>query len=153
MGMTFTALSAVSLSDISREKMAQASAITNSIRQLGGSLGVAILATMLTTRINYHTQVFGGSIESQSEVFKQTVKNIKGQIQYNSGSYPLDAPEQSQYMLLSNVSKQAYIEGINDDFLIAGIITAVGVIPILFLRTKKSENSKPQKNEEQIDIG
>jgi DHA2 family multidrug resistance protein len=153
MGMTFTSLSAISLTDISREKMAQASAITNSIRQLGGSLGVAILATMLTTRINYHTQIFGGSIETQSEVYKQTVKNISSHVQYNSGSSPMEAPRQSQYMLLGNVNKQAYIQGINDDFLLAGIITAVGVIPILFLRTKKSENSNSQKNEEQIDIG
>jgi DHA2 family multidrug resistance protein len=40
MGLTFTSLSAVSLLEIPRDKMAQASAITNSIRQLGGSLGV-----------------------------------------------------------------------------------------------------------------
>jgi MFS transporter, DHA2 family, multidrug resistance protein len=45
MGLLFTALSTISLLEISREKMAQASAITNSIRQLGGSLGVALLAT------------------------------------------------------------------------------------------------------------
>jgi DHA2 family multidrug resistance protein len=42
-------------------------------------------------------------------------------------------------MIASNVSKQAYIEGINDDFLIAAAITLVGGIPVLFLRVRKKK--------------
>jgi DHA2 family multidrug resistance protein len=42
MGLTFTALNTVSLLEIPREKMAQASGISNSIRQLGGSLGFGV---------------------------------------------------------------------------------------------------------------
>jgi len=38
MGLTFTALSTIALIEIPREKMAQAAGISNSIRQLGGSL-------------------------------------------------------------------------------------------------------------------
>jgi DHA2 family multidrug resistance protein len=44
---------------------------------------------------------------------------------------------QGQALLLSNLNKQAYIQGINDDFLLAGIITLIGGIPIIFLHTKK----------------
>ena len=47
---------------------------------------------------------------------------------------------QSQALLLSNLSKQAYIQGIDDDFLLAGIITLIGGIPIIFLHTKKLKN-------------
>jgi DHA2 family multidrug resistance protein len=139
MGLMFTALTTVSLSEIPREKMAQASAITNSIRQLGGSLGVALLATLLTTRVNYHAQVFGGSIKPGSEVYQQTVTNIKHHLQAGAGSSSANAAKQSQYLLLSNLSKQAYIQGIDDDFLLAGLITLIGGIPIIFLHTKKSK--------------
>ncbi len=139
MGLMFTALTTVSLSEIPREKMAQASAITNSIRQLGGSLGVALLATMLTSRVNFHTQVFGGAIKPGSEIFKQTTTKIKNHLQYEAGSSPANATRQSQVLLLSNLNKQAYIQGIDDDFLLAGIITLIGGIPIIFLRTKKTK--------------
>jgi DHA2 family multidrug resistance protein len=139
MGLMFTALTTVSLSEIPREKMAQASAITNSIRQLGGSLGVALLATLLTTRVNYHAQVFGGSIRPGSEVYQQTVTNIKHHLQADAGSSSANAAKQSQYLLLSNLNKQAYIQGIDDDFLLAGLITLIGGIPIIFLHTKKSK--------------
>jgi DHA2 family multidrug resistance protein len=42
---------------------------------------------------------------------------------------------------MSNLSKQAYIQGIDDDFLLAGLITLIGGIPIIFLHTKKSKHT------------
>ena len=139
MGLTFTSLTTVSLLDIPREKMAQASAITNSIRQLGGSLGVAILATLLTTRIGYHSQLYGESVSPRSEVYQQTLNRIKFHIQHNAGGTPINTARQSQAILFSNLSKQAYIQGVNDDFLVAGFITLLGIIPITFLNTKKAK--------------
>jgi MFS transporter, DHA2 family, multidrug resistance protein len=139
MGLIFTALSTISLLDVPRDKMAQASAITNSIRQLGGSLGVALLATLLTLRVTYHTQIFGGSVRTGSEMYQKTITNLKYHSQYSAGSSPSNAVRQSQALLMSNLSKQAYIQGINDDFLLAGLITLIGGIPIIFLRTKKSK--------------
>jgi len=146
MGLTFTSLTAVSLSEIPREKMGQASAISNSIRQLGGSLGIAILATLLTTRVSYHSQLYGGAVNPRSEVYQQTVNKIKIHIQHEAGSSPAVAARQSQTLLLSNLNKQAYIEGINDDFLLAGIITLLGVIPVAFLHTKKTKIQKSPEN-------
>lgn len=139
MGLIFTALSTISLSEIPREKMAQASAITNSIRQLGGSLGVALLATLLTTRVSFHGQVFNGAVKQNSEVYKNTINKITFHVQHNAGSSPANATRQGQMLMLSNLNKQAYIEGINDDFLLAGIITLIGGIPILFLHGKKTK--------------
>jgi DHA2 family multidrug resistance protein len=147
MGLMFTALTTVSLSEIPREKMAQASAITNSIRQLGGSLGVAILATLLTTRVSFHAQVYSGAVKPNSEIYQRTLTKMKYHLQSDVGSSPANATKQSQYLFLSNLNKQAYIQGIDDDFLLAGIITLIGGIPIIFLRTKKSKIQNIPANE------
>ena len=147
MGLMFTALSTISLLEIPREKMAQASAITNSVRQLGGSLGVALLATLLTTRASFHAQVFSGAIKPGSQTYQKTLNNIKYHLQYKSGSSPSTASRQSQSLLYSNIGRQAFIEGINDDFLLAGIITLIGGIPIIFLHTKKSKIQNLSVNE------
>lgn len=146
MGLTFTALTTVSLFEIPREKMAQASAISNSIRQLGGSLGVAILATMLTARVSFHSQIYGGNVDQHSVVYQQTIGKIRNHVQHEAGSSPMVSARQSQYILLSNLNKQAYIEGINDDFLLAGIVTLLGIIPVAFLHTKKSKIKKTPEN-------
>jgi MFS transporter, DHA2 family, multidrug resistance protein len=147
MGLMFTALTTVSLSEIPREKMAQASAITNSIRQLGGSLGVALLATVLTSRVNFHSQIFGDAVKPSSEIFQQTENRIKYHLQTKAGSSPVISARQSQAFLMSSLSKQSYIQGIDDDFLLAGLITLIGGIPIIFLHTKKVKNTKLPSNE------
>jgi DHA2 family multidrug resistance protein len=148
MGLLFTALSTVSLLEIPKEKMAQASGIANSIRQLGGSLGVALLATLLTSRVNYHAQQYGQAVNTRTEVFQETVGKIKTYMLHDTGSSPSDATAKAQYLLLSNVNKQAYIQGINDDFLVAAVITLIGGIPILFLHTKKTRIHKISENEQ-----
>jgi DHA2 family multidrug resistance protein len=139
MGFMFTGLSTISLLEIPRDKMAQASGIANSMRQLGGSLGVAILATLLTSRVTYHVQQYGGALDLRSEVLQQTTTNIRHHLLHDAGSSPVDAAKQGQAVLLSNINNQAYIQGINDDFLLAGIITLIGGIPVIFLHTKKSK--------------
>ena len=147
MGLLFTALSTVSLLEMPRDKMAQASAITNSIRQLGGSLGVALLATLLTTRVGYHSQIFGESVKQGSEIYHETLNKIKFHVQHDAGTSPSNAARQSQMLLFSNLNRQAYIQGINDDFLIACFITLAGGIPVIFLHTKKSKIKNLPANE------
>ena len=66
-----------------------------------------------------------------------TTHNLTYQLEHNSGSSLSDAMKQSQYIVVANANKQAYIEGIDDDFLIAALITLVGAIPILLLVAKK----------------
>ncbi|MEI6852466.1 MAG: DHA2 family efflux MFS transporter permease subunit [Bacteroidota bacterium] len=148
MGMIFTPLSAVSLLQIPREKMAQASGISNTARQLAGSLGVALLATLLTSRVNYHSQMYNQSINSRSQTYTNVSTNLTHQIMHNTGSSYADAIKQGQIAIVSNVSKQAYIEGIDDDFLIAAFITIIGGLPVVLLRTRKKTNSKQIVNHE-----
>lgn len=137
MGLIFTPLSTLSLITIPREKMAQASGIMNTIRQIGGSLGVALLSTILTTRVNFHAQMYGGAVQTGSQMFQNTTKNMAYFIQQHGGGSFSTALKQGQSLLMSNVNSQAYIQGINDDFLIAALISFIGFIPILLLKSKK----------------
>ena len=152
MGMIFTPLSTMSLLTMPREKMAQASGISNTIRQIAGSMGVALLSTVLTSRVNFHAQVYGGAIQSGSQVFQNTTRNIATYITHNAGSSYATALKQSQSILMSNVSSQAFIQGINDDFLLAAGITMLGFIPIMMLKSKKKINPNQAKEETHFEI-
>jgi MFS transporter, DHA2 family, multidrug resistance protein len=60
----------------------------------------------------------------------------------NTGGKPGDAAKQTGSIITSFVGKQAYIQGVCDDFLLAGIVTFIGVIPLVFLHgPKKTENA------------
>jgi DHA2 family multidrug resistance protein len=142
MGLLFTPLNAIGLLQIPREKMAQASGITNTIRQLGGSLGVAILATLLTSRVAYHSQMYSQSVQPKSQIYMNTTTKLTYQMEHNLGSSGARAARQGQMVVVANLNNQAYIQGIDDDFFIATLITIIGVIPIMFLVVKKKD--KPQ---------
>lgn len=144
MGILFTPLSVMSLLTIKREQMAQASAITNTIRQIAGSIGVALFTTLLTSRINFHMQTFGNAIQSGTQEFRNVMSNLSYFIQAHGGSTMSTAIKQGQSLMISNVSKQAYIQGIDDNFLVAALITVIGLIPTIILRSKK--HSTPTNN-------
>ncbi len=147
MGLVFTPLSTLSLLTIPREKMAQASGIMNTVRQVGGSLGVALLSTILTARVNFHSQMFGGAVQSGSQAFQNTTHHMAYFIQQHGGGSFATALRQSQGILMGNVSTQAFIEGINDDFLIAALISLIGFIPILLLKSKKKSMNAAMAHE------
>jgi len=151
MGLMFTPLSAVALLDIPRDKMAQASGLINVIRQIGGSLGVAIFATILTARVSYHAERYGQAMQSDSPVFQQVSHHLTTYITHNAGSSYSDAIKQGHYVLLSNVSKQAFIQGVDDDFLLSAIITLIGGIPVVLLHTKKKKEKIALKKAKNVN--
>ncbi len=53
-GMTFVALTNLTMGHISREKMGNATGIYNLLRYLGGSFGIAVAATLLSRRAQFH---------------------------------------------------------------------------------------------------
>lgn len=140
LGLIFTPMSTLTLLTIPRDKMAQASGIMNTVRQIGGSMGVAMLTTLLASRIKFHAQMFGESIQPGSQIFQNTTQNLAYYIQQHAGSSLTTAMKQGQSLLLSHVNNQAFIQGVDDDFLVAALITCIGLIPILLMKTKKNEN-------------
>ena len=146
MGMMFTSLSAISLFDIPREKMAQASGMLNTVRQLGGSMGVAIMATILSSRVIFHMQMYGGAVQANSVAYQNTMMHLSHYVQQHMGSSHAIAGKLSQYLLMSNINNQGYIQGINDVFLIATATTLIGIIPVMFLHGKKKKQKLSNKN-------
>ncbi len=146
MGMLFTPLNSMGLAKLPREKMAQASGLLNTTRQLGGSLGVALFATLLTARVSFHSQVYNESVQSRSPEFSNVDQNLKNEIRHFAGSSNADAAKQSRVAIVSFVNKQAFIQGVDDDFLLASGLTLLGLIPVFFLKADKKKNSvKPLK--------
>ena len=137
LGLLFSPLSTIAMLEIPRDKMAQASGLFNVIRQVGGSFGVAVLATIFTIRVNYHTEMYGSAVNAKSQTYSNVTTNLKYHIEQAAGSSPAVAAKQSQAVLLSHLAKEAYIQGIDDDFYIAALFTILAGIPVFWLHTKK----------------
>jgi DHA2 family multidrug resistance protein len=138
MGLMFSPLTALATIGIPKEKMGQASGLINVLRQIGGSFGVALLSTVLTTRMVYHSQVYGEALDQNSPAYKGVMANIGNYLVHNAGSTVSTAAQQGKYLLLSNLNKQAFVQAICDDFLLAAIITIISAIPVFFLKINKN---------------
>jgi DHA2 family multidrug resistance protein len=139
MGMIFTPLSTIALSDIPRDRMAQASGLYNVLRQIGGSFGVAIMGTLLTDRTIFHTSSYGEVINKYSPVTKNVLMGLARFSQQAVGGNAAVSAARANALMVYNLSQQAFVSSVDDDFFIASLITIACVIPILFLRYKKKK--------------
>ena len=137
MGLMFSPLTALATVEVPVVKMGQASGLINVIRQVGGSFGVALLSTIFTTRTIYHAQLYGEGLQASSPAYKEVIANLGHSMVEHGGSTLAVAARQGQAILMSNISKQAFIQAICDDFRLAAVITLISVIPVFFLRLKK----------------
>jgi MFS transporter, DHA2 family, multidrug resistance protein len=150
MGLLFTPLSTIALSGIARNKMAQASGLFNVIRQIGGSFGVAIVGTMLTRRIIFHGAMYGQAIDQYSASFQHMAYGLQRFAQQAVGGTGAESAARAKALLGSHLAQQAFVQAVNDDFLLAAGITIIGVIPIMFLRTKKKKKEKKKEKGEHV---
>jgi MFS transporter, DHA2 family, multidrug resistance protein len=141
MGMVFTPLSTLALSEIPRQKIAQASGLFNVLRQLGGSFGVALMGALLTRRVIYHTAVYGQMVDQHSPAFQQVTSQLSQFAQHAVGGTPAVSAMRANSMIASHIVKQSFVRAINDDFLFAAGITVLSVILIFALRVQKKKRS------------
>lgn len=138
MGILFTPLLTLSLANVDAGMMAQASSVTNIIRQMGGSFGVAIFSHVLTQRTSYHTQRYSETLNYTGQVYQQTIDKLSSFAEQTAGITTQAAHSLAEQMIIRRLELEAYIGGINDDFYIAFIITLLSILPIFWLnRVKK----------------
>ena len=137
MGFVFTPLSTIALYDIPRPQLAQASGLMNTVRQIGGSFGIAALGTLLTQRVKFHMQTFGEQLDQTSPIFHNTVANLQKFSENAIGAGHITANAAAKTLLMKNITTQAFVQGINDDFLVGAALTLLLLIPMLLLRTSK----------------
>ncbi len=134
MGILFAPLTTLAISEISYQKMAQASGLLNVIRQLGGSFGVAVFGTLLTRRTIYHTTIYGQQVNAYSDSFKETAARMQSHALHATGGTLGEALVRAKAQIGSFVASQAFISAVDDVFLVASIVIFIGAIPIIFLR-------------------
>jgi len=143
MGMVFSPLSTLALSEIPRHKIAQASGLFNVLRQLGGSFGVALMGALLTRRVIYHTATYGQMIDSYSPAFRKVVSQLTYFSRYAIGGTDAISAMRAKSLIAAHIVQQSFVRAINDDFLVAAGITLLSVIPIFLLRVHKKKSPGP----------
>ncbi|EYO26689.1 TPA: DHA2 family efflux MFS transporter permease subunit [Staphylococcus aureus] len=113
-------------------------AFLNTMRQLAGSIGTAILVTVMTTQTTQHLSAFGEELDKTNPVVQDRMRELASQYGGQEGAMKV---------LLQFVNKLATVEGINDAFIVATIFSIIALILCLFLQSNKKAKATAQKLE------
>ncbi len=127
------------LNQLPRRLNSHGTAMFNTMRQVSGSLGTAVLVTIMTTRSTIHLATYASTITSTNPSILSQLGNLVQRLALS--------PQRGRALAIQEiyglVSQQATIQGINDSFLVATVLAIVGLIPALFIRKAIVSKSDP----------
>ena len=132
--LTLAPLSALSLGSVAPQDAAAASGISNMMRNLGGAIGTAVLATIVTKREQFHSNIIGQSVDLGREEVRSRIAQMTDYFMAHGVSDPAAAHQQAIIALGNAVKRQALVLGFSDTFDVIGIVLVLAAIAIISLR-------------------
>ena len=124
-------LSAISLGSVAPQDAAAASGISNMMRNLGGAIGTAMLATIVTKREQFHSNIIGQSVDLGRDEVRDRIATMTDYFMAHGMTDPAAARHQAIMALGNAVKQQALVLGFSDTFAVIGIVLVLAGIAIL----------------------
>jgi MFS transporter, DHA2 family, multidrug resistance protein len=132
--LMLTPISAITTSGIGPSDAGAASGLSNMLRNLGGAVGTATLATILTKREQFHSNIIGQSVTLYRDEVRQRVSDLTNYFLSHGVADPATAKHQAIVAIGSAVKRQALIMGFSDTFAVIGVILAIAAVALLLAR-------------------
>ncbi|WP_426103325.1 DHA2 family efflux MFS transporter permease subunit [Massilia sp. TSP1-1-2] len=127
-------LSQFAMHHISERDTASASSLFNMTRNLGGSIGIAMLGTMLTNREHFHSAVIGESVSSLAPATQLRLDQLTSAFMAR-GVDAVAAGQQALAAIDRIIRREAYVMAYNDGFVIMAVFL-FGCVAVLMLADK-----------------
>jgi len=127
-------LSNFAMQGLAPKDMPSASSLFNMTRNLGGSIGIALLATALTNREHFHSARLGEAVSSYAPATQGRLDALTQGFIAN-GMDPATAASQALAVVDRIVRRESYVMAYNDGFLIIGMVL-LGCIAAIWLADK-----------------
>ena len=126
----FIPLTTVALASIPRHKLPDATGLNSLLRQIGGSLGLAIFATLIPRYTEHAMSSIGSHVSIDRPEVAQRLAGMTASFQAR-GYGPQEAASAAQRAMGGLVARQASVLVFEKLFLVAGIAFLL-VLPLLF---------------------
>jgi MFS transporter, DHA2 family, multidrug resistance protein len=142
-GFIFVPLQALALATIRTERLANATAAYNVVRNIGGSTGVAMATTLLARRSQQHQTTLTSHIHDWNPAVAERLQDWTDHF-LAQGSDSFTAGRRAMAMLYRETLVQAQVLSYADDFWLL-LVTFVGVIVLIpFMRRVRAEPARPR---------
>jgi DHA2 family multidrug resistance protein len=142
MGLVFVPLTTMSLAAVAPRDLPTASGLFNVVRNVGGSVGVALTTTWLARQTQVHVATLIGHVTPWSAAAADRLARLQD-IYLASGSDAETARRQALRHLYEEVQRQASMNAFADDFLRLAALFAV-LVPLVWLMRRPADVPRPQ---------
>jgi DHA2 family multidrug resistance protein len=132
--LMFLPLNLATIGPIPKQDVAKATAFFNLTRQLGGSIGVAVLSTVLDHRSAFHRAVLVAHTSVNDPRTIERLNTLTAGFQH-AGSSLAVAHDRALYLLNSVINQQAAVMSFDDTFFLTALLVFM-FLPLVFLLGK-----------------
>ena len=137
--LIFIALSTMAFSTLRREQMGGGTGIYNLMRNLGGSVGISMAATLLTRRAQVHQNVLVARMTPYDPAYQQRLEAIRRSLTPKVG--PTVAAQQALGILYKTVVAQATLLAFVDNFRLITVLAVCSMPLAMLLRRARGRPS------------
>ncbi len=132
-GLIFVALSTAALATIEKPRMTAAAGLYNVVRQVFGSVGVALSATQLTTGISRYHDIISWHVGATDPATRSWLQMVAGGMRA-AGADAFTAMQRALALLDGSVTRQAAVMAYNHVFVLITLMFVVCLPLVVFLR-------------------
>jgi DHA2 family multidrug resistance protein len=141
MGLLFVPLTTLTNVPIRKEQMGTATSLYNLMRNIGASIGIAGVFTVVARHAQAHSSELGRHFTPYDSAAMAMMSNIKSGL-VASGADPTTANQQTYAMAFGMVQQHAAILAYLDAFFLLAMMF-LAVLPLIFLMKKPNVGGKP----------
>jgi len=127
----------IATAGLMREQQGDGSALFNIARNLGGSVGTALLSTMITQREQFHDFRIGERVTAY-RLQVQSFLNSQAAHYDQQGGDPVLAAKRAYKTLQSSVQLSSFVMAFSECFLVVGSVLLAGALVIWFCKKAKA---------------
>jgi MFS transporter, DHA2 family, multidrug resistance protein len=134
--MIMIPLTGTATANIERAQAGSASSLFNMMRNLGGSIGIATLGTVLSIREQFHSSHVGESVSLYDPATQERMQGLQ-ELFIQRGIDPGTAHDRAMAAIDLAIRKQAFVLAYGDCFYFMACSLLVGGMAVLFLQKVK----------------
>jgi DHA2 family multidrug resistance protein len=136
----FVPINVIAFYFVAPKKTNDATGLINLARNIGGSMGISFVTTLLDRGAQKHQAILSGHVTLLTPGFQNQMHALAQRL-IAAGSNPVEASHQAQKMFYGVIQQQAMMLSFIDDFRIMGYI-CLAMIPVMFILKK----ARPRKS-------
>jgi len=136
--MVLTPLTSVTTGNTAPQDAAAASGISNMLRNLGGAIGTAVLATVISKREQFHSNIIGEQVTLGREEVRNRIAQSTDYFMNHGVPDPAAAHQQAIIALGRAVKHQALVMSFSDTFAVIGVVLVLAAVAVALTRKSKA---------------